>query len=169
MTNNTARSKMAAADLARINAELDVARDDLTLLERLKSAQDRVNRLTTEQAKASKELDRALTAEAKASKDARFAMIANVTVAESPETVREHVLRAYWTIRWTKPTWDGRANRPTEHSIGGFSALPPDVMAYLIEKCPERIPGKIMALAPDNPREAFRRYFQGLKRGCLVG
>jgi hypothetical protein len=55
------------------------------------------------------------------------------------------------------------------HSRGGFGALPPAVLDYLIEKCPERIPAKIMALAPDNPRQAFNRYFMGLKRGCLVG
>jgi hypothetical protein len=43
------------------------------------------------------------------------------------------------------------------------------VLDYLIEKCPDRIPAKIMALAPDNPRDAFSRYFAGLKRGCLIG
>jgi hypothetical protein len=169
MTDNNTRSLMAAADLERITVELDVAREDLALLERLKSAQDRLNRLTADHAKATKELDKARAADAKAAKAARFAGISDLTVTESPDTVREHVLRADWTIGWTSPTWDGRCTLPTRHSIGGFGALPPDVFQYLIECCPERIPAKIMALAPDNPRAAFHRYFTGLKRGSIVG
>jgi hypothetical protein len=43
------------------------------------------------------------------------------------------------------------------------------VLDCLIERCPDRIPGKIMALAPDKPREAFGRYFAGLRRGCFIG
>ena len=105
----------------------------------------------------------------KSRSSARFAGITDVLVTENPETQREHVLRASFTIHWTKPTWDGRTSRPMEHSIVGFSALPPDVLDYIIESCPERIPAKIMALAPDYPREAFRTYFAGLKRGCLIG
>jgi hypothetical protein len=168
MTTNTDRSLIAAADLARITAELDVAHEDVALLERLKSAQDRVNRLTTDQAKATKERDRALAAEAKAAKASRFAHISDVRITEYPETMREHVLRSSWTIHWTSPTWDGFASLPKQHSIG-LTACPPDVLDYLIEQHPERIPAKITALAPENPREAFRLYSQGLKRGWLRG
>ena len=56
-----------------------------------------------------------------------------------------------------------------EHSRNSFGALPPDVREYLIDQRPDLIPAKITALAPDNPREAFARYFVGLKRGCLIG
>ena len=169
MTPSINRSGIIAVDLTRINAELEAAREDVALLERLKSAQDRVNRLTAEQAKAVREHDKALAAEAKAAKAARFASISNVLVTEHPDTVREHALRASFTITWTQPVWDGRASIPTQHSIGGFSALPSHVFEYIMENCPDRIPAKIMALAPDNPREAFGRYFRGLKRGCIVG
>jgi len=169
MTTNMTRSGIAAANLERIAVELDEAQSHLSLLERLKSAVDRVNRLTAEQSKAIKEHERALAAEAKDLKASRFAAISDVLVTENPETRREHVLRASFTIHWTKPTWDGRASRPMEHFVVGFSACPPDVLDYLIERCPERIPAKIIALAPDDPREAFHRYSRGLKRGCLVG
>jgi hypothetical protein len=169
MTPTIDRVATADANLTRIRLELASAEEDVALLERLKSAVGRVERLTAEQAKAIKERDKLTAAEARADKAARFAGISDVTVTESPETVREHALRASFTITWTKPVWDGRASLPARHSIGGFGALPPDVLQYLIENCPDRIPAKIMALAPDNPREAFGRYFRGLKRGCIVG
>jgi hypothetical protein len=169
MTNNIARSAIAAADLARIAAELASAQEDAALLARLQSAHDRVNRLTADHAKATKELDKARADEAKAAKAARFAGIADLAVNESPVTICEGVLRSSWKISWTAPTWDGRVSRPMPHSRDSFGALPPALMDYLIEKCPNRIPAKIMALAPDNPRDAFSRYFAGLKRGCLIG
>jgi len=169
MTNTMTRSRIAAANLDRIASELREAEADVALLERLKSATDRVNRLTAEHAKAIKEQDKAAAADVKEAKSARLAGISDVTVTEHPDTQREHVLRASFTIHWTKPTWNGRSNPPTKHSMTGFGACPPEVLEYLIERCPERIPSKIMALAPDHPREAFRTYFRGLKRGCFIG
>ena len=167
MTTTMTRSQIAAANLVRITDELAEAEADFALLERLKSAQDRVHRLTAEQAKAIKEHERALAADAKADKAARFADISDVYVTENPETARENVLRSSFTIHWTKPTWNGRSNPPTEHSIGGFGALPPAILEYIIDRCPDRIPAKIMALAPDEPRQALGRYFAGLKRGFV--
>jgi hypothetical protein len=169
MTNNCNRSLAAAAELDRINTELKAALDDFALLERLKSATDRVKRLTAEQEKAIKERDKALAAEAKAAEASRFADIREVTVTEHPETVREHVLRANYTIKYVRLTWDGRTSAPAQRSADGFSALPSDVMDYLIERRPERIPAKIMALAPDRPRDAFNRYFASLRRGHVAG
>jgi hypothetical protein len=167
MTDNNTRSLMAAADLDRITVELDVAREDLALLERLKSAHDRVNRLTTEREKAIKERDRALAAEAKAVKAKRFAGITDLRVSETH--TGEHVLRSSWTIQWTKPAWDGRATLPRQHSCEGFGGLPTDVFDYLIEERSDLIPAKIMALDPSDARKAFHRYFLGLRRGCLIG
>lgn len=170
MTDPKGRAIAANLDLERISTDLHDAQTDLALLERLKSAQDRVTRLTAEQAKAIKERDKAVAAEAKAAKDARFAAISNVRVTESGVTLLEHVLRSSWHITWTKPTWDGRnANPLTEHSAGGFTTCPPDVLDYLIEICPEQIPAKIMALAPDDPTQALNRYFVSTKRGYVQG
>jgi len=168
MTNTIARSRIAAADLDRINLDLAAAQADLDLLERLKSAGDRVARLTAEQGKATKERDKALAAEAKAAEATRFAHISDVQVTEHPETVRENVIRSSFTITYTRVAWNGFTSAPAQHSVTGFGILPPDVLDYLIDRCPERIPAKIMALSPDNPRDAFRRYFSSQRRGFIV-
>ena len=168
MNTNANRGLMAAAELERITADLSDAQADFDLLERLKSAADRVKRLTAEQQKAAKELTKARTTEAQAAKDSRCAQISDIQVTDSPETMRAHVLRAAFPIPWLKPTWDGRISAPQRHSATGFGACPPDVLDCLIDRCPQRIPAKIMALAPDNPREAFRRYFVSLKRGHIA-
>lgn len=168
MTTNTDRSLIATAELARITADLDAALEDVALLERLKSAADRVSRLTAEKEKAIKARDKALSAEAKAAEENHFARISDVDVTEHPETVPENVIRSSFTITYTRLTWDGWASRPAQHSVTGFGILPPDVLEYLIERRPERIPPKIMALAPDNPRDAFRRYFSSQRRGFIL-
>jgi hypothetical protein len=168
MTTNTNRSQIAAADLERIAAELTDAQADLDLLDRLKSAADRVARLTAEQGKATKERDRALAAEAKAAEATRFAHISDVQVIEHPETVRENVIRSSFTITYTRMAWNGHTSAPAQQSATGFGILPPDVLDYLIERRPDRIPAKIMALSPDNPRDAFRRYFASQRRGFNV-
>jgi hypothetical protein len=162
------RVTMAAANINRISADLAEAQADLDLLERLKSASDRVTRLTAELAKATKEGDRAIAAEAKATKAKLFSGITDVTVTESPKTANEGVLRSSWTIAWTKPTWDGRRTRPMQHSATGFMALSPEVLDYIIEERPDLIPAKIIALAPDSPREAFYRYSASIKRGSVI-
>ena len=164
-TNMTTR--IASAELERIACELELAREAVALLERLKSAVDRVARLTVEQERAVRARDKALAAEAKAQEQSRFGSISNLTVTD--DTPNEHLVRSQFTISYTKPAWNGRASVPKNHSAAGFGVLPPDVFAYLIERCPERIPAKIMALAPDNPEAAFKRYFVALKRGHVVG
>jgi hypothetical protein len=167
MTNTISRNRIAAAELERITVELNEANADLALLERLKSAADRVKRLTAEQDKATKSRDKAVAAEAKAADDARFAGISDVQV--TCNTPDEHVVRSSFTINYVRLTWNGYLTAPMEHSVTGFGCLPPDVLDYLIERRPDRIPAKIMALAPDSPREAFRRYFASLRRGHIIG
>jgi hypothetical protein len=162
------RPDAATIDLARIAAELEEARTDLALLERLKSANDRVTRLTAEQDKATKSRDKALAAQAKAEKEARFAGISDVHVSESPETMRENIIRSAFSITYTKPTWNGRSNPPTRHSAASFGTLPPEILSYLMDVRPDLIPAKIMALSSDSPREAFRRYFASCRRGYLA-
>lgn len=167
MTTKTNRSSRAiAAELASINAELEAAREDMALLERLKSAADRVTRLSVEQDKKLAAHRAALAAEAEAKVDARFAGISDVDVTDS--TPMETVLRSSFQISFIRPVWDGYRTAPKRHSANGFGVLPPEVLDYLITRCPERIPAKIMALAPDSPREAFNRYFVGVRRGYIA-
>jgi hypothetical protein len=160
-------SIMLAAEIERIEADLELARSDVALLERLKSATDRVKRLTGEHERATAARTKALSAEAKADEERRYANISNVSVSEG-ETRNENVVRSQFTIRYSTPTWDGRASRAREHTSEGFGLLPPDVLDYIIEKRPDLIPAKIMALAPDSPRNAFRRYFVSLRRGYVA-
>lgn len=166
MTTNMT-SRIAAAELERITAELTEARADVAMLERLKSANDRVARLTAEQEKAIKARDKALAAETKANDERRFASISNVSVTDG-KTAAENVVRSTFTITYSKPAFDGRSTRVREHTCEGFGPLPPEVLDYIIEKRPDLIPAKIMALAPDSPRDALRRYFVALRRGYVA-
>jgi hypothetical protein len=164
-TNIKPNSIQLKADLERIDADLEIALADVALLERLKSAQDRVARLTAEQEKATKARDKALAAEAKAHQDARFAGLVDVQITD--KTPEENVVRSLFVITYSRPTWDGRTSRVTQHERSSFGSLPPEVLDYIIEKRPELIPAKIMALAPDSPRDAFRRYFVSTRRGFV--
>lgn len=167
-TKTLGDSSLLTAQIERIGAELALAKEDVALLERLKSATDRVARLTSELEKATAAETKARNAEAKAYKDERFARISNVSVTAG-QTDNENVLRSTFTITYSKPAWDGRSTRVRERSTVGFGALPPEVLDYIIEKRPELIPAKIMALAPDSPRDAFRRYFVSMRRGFVLG
>ena len=166
-TKTPANSIMLGADIERITADLELANTDVALLERLKSAKDRVTRLTGELEKATAARTKALTSEAKANEDRRFAGISNVVITDAEPN--ESVLRSPFTITYSKPAFDGRSTRVREHSAGGFGALSPEVLDYIIEKRPELIPAKIMALVPNDPRAAFRRYFVSLRRGFVHG
>jgi hypothetical protein len=168
MTTKINRSSiLIAAEIERIEADLQLARDDVALLERLKSATDRVVRLVAEHEKATAARTKTLAAEAKANDERRFAGISDVSVTAA-KTENENVVRSNFTIRYSTPTWDGRSTRVREHSREGFGALPPEVLDYIIDKCPDLIPAKIIALAPDSPRDAFRRYFVSLRRGYVA-
>lgn len=162
---NSARS--LRAELASIESELSLALDDVALLERLKGANDRASRLTAERDKLAAALNKEQAKQAKADEANRFAGISNVSVADN--TPAESVTRTSFTIRYTAPRWNGFASLPTEIEVAGFGVLPPDVLAYLIEKRPDLIPGKIKALAIDDPRQAFGRYFLALSRGYVAG
>lgn len=168
MTSRKITVAQATATLARINSELDEARQDVALLERLQSAPDRVKRLTGEQTKALKDRETVLAAEQKARDEARFVGLSDIRVVDA--TVPEGVLRSNFTITYTRVAYDMDAgqNVPQPVTISGFGGLPDDVFAFLIERYPDRIPGKIMALAPDDPKEAFARYFRGLTRGFIA-
>jgi hypothetical protein len=169
MNTTIARSEIAAAELERITSDLNVALDDQALLERLKSAADRVKRLSAEKAKAVTVREKALAEEAKAAEVQRFAGLSDIQVTESINTEREHVLNTNFTISYVRPTWDMYAQEalPRQHTVNGFRMLPHDVLDFLIERHPERIPAKIRCLA-DDPADAMAIYFAGLRRGYLT-
>ncbi|WP_029868159.1 hypothetical protein [Sphingomonas sp. UNC305MFCol5.2] len=169
MTTTKITAAQASAALAQISADLVQAEQDLALLERLKSAGDRVKRLTADRAKAVGDRDTALAVERKAREDARFKDLSDLRVVEVGKT-DEGVLRSAWTINYTRIAYDMDSGRnvPQPVAISGFGGLPDNVFALLIEQHPDRIPAKIMALAPNDPKEAFARYFRGLTRGFIA-
>jgi hypothetical protein len=170
MTTKTEAASVATlnANLARIAAELEEARQDVTLLERLKSAQDRAKRLTAEQDRVIAERDKAQAAEAKARNAERFKGLSDLRIAETPPATGGGVLHNSYVIRYTRPAWDMHAQEslPQTHEVSGFIGLPDDVFDWIIDRHPSAIPASIRALA-DDPREAFKAYFMGLRRGYL--
>lgn len=168
MTTKTDRNSIIIkAELEQIETDLALAQDDAALLERLKSATDRVARLTANRDKIAAELDKVSTAEAKAHAASRFAGISGVSVVDIDPG--RHLIHSRFTIYYTKPLWNGFTSTPTEQSVSHFRNLSPDVFDYLVEVRPDLIPAKIMTLAPDDPREAFNRYFISLQRGYIRG
>ena len=165
-------SKISVAEatdaLARVSANLAEAEQDLALLERLKSAGDRVKRLTADKEKAVKDRDAALATERKVREAARFGGLSDLRVLDA--TPAEGVLRSAFSINYTRVAYDMDTgqNVPQPVTISGFGGLPDNVFALLVERHPDRIPAKIMALAPNDPKEAFARYFRGLTRGFIA-
>jgi hypothetical protein len=169
VTAAAAETERAAANLFRIMAALSAAREDVALLERLKGAEALVKRLTAEQDAALTTQNKAIAAEAKATDDERFARFSDINVTDKrPE---EGLLSAPFVISYVLSTWDmgAHASVPLTRSVTGFKVLPHIVLEYLIERHPSKIPARIMALAPGNPRAAFDRYFGGLSRGYITG
>lgn len=166
-TDAAARVMLAAETLVRITNELAAANEDVALLQRLSTANDRAERLAGQRDKALAEQKAALAAEAKAKENARFAGFSGIDVTDlKPDA---GLLGSPFRITYTRLTHDmyAKDNVPTLHTVEGFGALNPDAYAYLIERHPEKIPAKIANLCPGNPRVAFERYFMGLRRGYI--
>jgi hypothetical protein len=158
-------------DLSTLAAELQAVRDDLALYEGLSTAADKVAALSSQYERAKAAHDREEATRVKAANEARFAGLGDIRVDVVPDKEGGGVLRMGFNIHYTRAAYDmyAKASIPQPRTVGGFAALPTDVLAYLIEKHPERVPAEIMALSPGNPRAAFATYFSGLKRGYLAG
>ena len=160
-------------DINNLAAELAAAKADLAQWERLATAADRVKALTASFDKARAAQAKADEAAAKEAAEARFAGLSNVRVTENAglSGCSGGVLRTSWRVTWDAPAFDPdtMTSPPRKHSVVGFTALAPNVMAFLIEKHPERIPAEIMALAPGNPAAAMNEYFNALNRGYVKG
>lgn len=154
-------------DLRTLAAELDEARQDVALLERLKAAPDRLKRLTASYGKAALAHEKIKAAAEKAASEARFKGLSDIRVTDT--TPGDNVLRTGFTITYTRMAYDSDAGQsiPQPMTVTSFLSLPDNVLSFLIERHPAQIPAKIMALAPDNPKEAFARYFRGLSRGYI--
>lgn len=171
MTTNTAvttaRVERAAENLFRIERELKEAEADVALLERLKKAEDRAKSLRAERTAASDKLTAARDAEDKARKANRFAAFQSIEVRD--RIPGEGLLRSSFEITYSRLTYDMNANAsyPQSFTVMGFKGLPDDAFAYLLYAHPEKVPAKIMALAPNDPQLALERYFVALRRGFV--
>ena len=154
--------------LNEIETQLAAAYADLALYERLTGAADRVKRLTAINDKAVTAREKAEAGKTAAAQEARFAGLSNLSIAETaaPSGI---VIRSRFIIRYTRNAWnsDAGATLPTEETKEGFAALEPNVLAWIAQRHPEKIPASIMALAPGNVDAALDTYFAGLRRGYL--
>lgn len=163
-----ARVMAAATTLFQITADLADANADAAVYARLKAASTRAETLAEAQTKALAEQDAALSAEATAKAAARFANISGIEILDT--TPDEHVLGTSFRITYKSGKYDMYGGKSVQipTTSTGFNSIPSLVLAYLIEVHPEKVPSKIMALAPGNPNAAFEVYFAGLRRGCLI-
>lgn len=153
------------ADLAR---ELEEARRDAERLRRLQAAEARAEELAARYADAKAAEEAETARRAAAEHEAQFVGITEVRVADtSKPAAGDGPLGRRFTITYVRETYDMKADKsvPKQHEVHGFAALPKEVLLYLIEKQPQNIPAAIMALSPDNPREAIERYFIARRRG----
>lgn len=156
-------------NLDNLFAELSAAKADLEQWERLASASERVKALTAA-------FDKARAAQTKVAEDAAAAVRnrisdVRVTAAGVLGADEGNVLRNSWRISWTAPQFDMHtmSSPPRLHEVGGFAAVPADVLTVLIEKHPEQVPAQIMALRPGDPAGAIEEYFRAKKRGYVRG
>ncbi|MEG8057924.1 hypothetical protein [Sphingomonas faeni] len=145
---------------------IEQAKADIALLDRLNGAADRLAALTTLQADIIAQQGLIYEQAAKARQDAAFAKFSTVDITD--KTQDEHVIRSSFEVSYTTSSWDGRQSVPKRVTMVGLLSMPDDLLGYLIERHPGKIPAKIAQLAAD-PYEAFERYFIGMKRGHLIG
>lgn len=160
-------------DLNTLAADLEAAKADLALWEKLTSAADRVKALTAAFDKARAAHDKAQAAQEKADREASYAGVTDVRVSGGIDhgACSGGLLRETFTISWMAPEYDmySMTSPMKAHSRQGFRHVPDNVLACLIDKHPDRIPDRIMALAPGKPSEALGEYFAALGRGYIVG
>lgn len=148
-------------DLTKVNATIDIIG---------KPAIQRAEEITAAIDAANEQLAVILANEAEAARKVRLAGIGDISITVAyPSNYRGNLLRANFTIEYTRLQYDMRCREPLpqHHKLIGFGALPGDVFQYLLEVRPEVIPTEITDLAPGDPLEAFRRYFLAQRRGRL--
>ncbi|GAB5350372.1 hypothetical protein [Qipengyuania sp. 483] len=157
-------------DLNRLSAELDQAKADFALLQRLQGAKERMETLANQCAEAREAESNRNAIAAREERETRYARISEISITEAPSNSGNGLLHRLFRISWKAPQFDWRTNRsdPAKHSVVGFQAVPHDVLACIIEKHPELIPADIMALRPGDADGAIQEFFAAKNRVTLV-
>lgn len=157
--------------LNEIEIQLADAQADLALFQRLSDAADRVEVLTVAHDKAKAAHDKAEADKAKADEEARFAGLRDLRITETTDSKSPGVLSSRFYISFTRGMYnaDAHATVPQAVTLPGFTSLEANVLAWIVQRHPDKIPASIMALAPGDADAALGIYFAGLRRGYLKG
>lgn len=166
-TNSTSEIRNA---LATATLDLNKARDDAALFERLQRAAGEAKRLQALCTKLTTDLAAGEDREAKEAKAALARMFRKLEIIVGRPADRNlSALSARYTIQYEQLAWDGDARESVWQTrrIEGLSAVPDDVWDYLFAHCPGSLPSLITDLAPGDPYQALERYFLALRRGFI--
>ncbi len=151
---------------------LKQAEADVALLQRLKDAEATALKVRADLAVAMTSLAEAMADKLSAERKGRYGNFKDirVDVGFDKSGLSQSALAASYTITVTRMTYDyGMHESVWAESVStSFDALPADAWGYLMEVRPDAIPNLIQNLAPGDPPEAMRLYFQGMKRGYLT-
>jgi hypothetical protein len=159
-------------DITFIAAQLNEAKQDVALWERLSNAGERVKQLTRDYERAKAAKDKADGAEVQKEKERRFSRYSNIQIRDVTDAGEEvGVLKRSYQITYTAPEFDMYTMKsfPETHTVQGFNGLKDDVYDLILERHADKIPSQILALAPGNAAHALDVYLQGLRRGYLKG
>lgn len=156
-------SAAVVAEIEELRADLAVVTPSIRLMG--KPARDMAAKIEKAIADAQDKLADALANELLEAQKKRLANFSDIRVEyDRSET---NLLITAFKIIYTRNSYDDRLrdNVPREHTCNGFAALDDDAYEYLITMRPDAIPAPIMALAPDDPHEAFGIYLASKARG----
>ena len=164
--------KDLANRIASITVNLEGARADVALLQRLKDAQANAKRLTLELQATQEVLASALADERNAKLEAEFANIRKMAISTSvpPEDRTAGVLKTTFAVTYETLSYDYQTRQNVWRTVSapGINYLQARELAYLTQAKPELIPQCIVDLAPGQPAEAVSRYIQAMSRGYLT-
>lgn len=144
--------------ISRVQTELAQAEKDVAFYEQLKEAHSRRKKLHAHLEELQQQLAEASKPKASNIKDVRI----------SVESREGNILRETYHVSITRAVHNYRTHGTDDVTTMqvGLLGLPVDVVSWLADHT-DRIPAGVIALAPDNAREALRKFAAALRRGYL--
>lgn len=159
------------AALAANSLELQQARADAELYDRLTTAKAEIARLQRVGTELTATFSAAQDREATAERAARKAKFRNLSIIRTaPPGGDPGLLNAIFTIRWEGPRWDYQ-NNATEwgaYEADGFAVMRSnhnEAFAWLMEFHSDKLPSLILGLAPGDAEAALDHYLLCKRRG----